>query len=127
MIEVYETKKIPENCSTCLYGGGFGCGNSNRQKDWFRYMWLGYLEPYADNHPEAGKNGMIRGGYGQGKGNQSTWGYYGSPGTNGVVRKETDKGTLVTTHGNPANMPMYEAAKQLKERLSELVKEVFNR
>ena len=30
MIEVYETKKIPENCSTCLYGGGFGCGNSNR-------------------------------------------------------------------------------------------------
>lgn len=82
---------------------------------------------YADNHPEAGKNGMIRGGYGQGKGNQSAWGYYGSPGTNGVVRKETDKGTLVTTHGNPANMPMYEAAKQLKERLPELVKEVFNR
>ena len=24
MIEVYETKKIPENCSTCLYGGGLG-------------------------------------------------------------------------------------------------------
>lgn len=42
MIEVYETKKIPENCSTCLYGGGLGCGNANRQKDWFRYMWLGY-------------------------------------------------------------------------------------
>lgn len=81
---------------------------------------------YSDNHPEASKNGMIRGGYGQGKGNQSTWGYYGSPGTNGVVQKEIDHETLVTTHGNPANMPMYDAVKQLKEKLPELVKEVFN-
>lgn len=82
---------------------------------------------YADNHPEASKNGMMRGGYGQGRGNQHTWGYYGDPGTNGTVRKETKKGSLVTTHGNPANMPMYDAVKQLKERLPELVKEVFNR
>ena len=81
---------------------------------------------YPDSHPEAAKNGMIRGGYGQGKGNQTSWGYYGSAGTNGKVLKETDKGSLVITHGNPANMPMYDAVKQLKEKLPEMVKEVFN-
>lgn len=80
---------------------------------------------YPDNHPEAAKHGMIRGGYGQGKGKQATWGYYGEPGTNGRVLKDTPKGQLVRTHGNPANMPMYEAVKQIKERLPELVKEVF--
>ena len=81
---------------------------------------------YPDNHPEAAKNGMVRGGYGQGKGNQTSWGYYGAAGTNGRVIKETDKGSLVITQGNPANMPMYAAVKQLKEKLPEMVKEVFN-
>lgn len=80
---------------------------------------------YPDTHPEAGQHGMMRGGYGQGKGQQSTWGYYGEAGTNGEVKKETPKGQLVLTHGNPSNMPMYEAVKQLRERLPELVKEVF--
>lgn len=80
---------------------------------------------YPDNHPEAAEHGMVRGGYGQGKGQQATWGYYGEAGTNGEIRKNTPKGQLVLTHGNPANMPMYEAVKQLKERLPELVKEVF--
>lgn len=41
MIEVYETKKIPENCSTCLYGKGFGCAHADRQKDWMNYALLG--------------------------------------------------------------------------------------
>jgi hypothetical protein len=81
---------------------------------------------YPDTHPEAAQNGMVRGGYGQGKGKQSTWGYYGEPGTNGVVRTNPKTGrTVVLTHGNPANMPMYEAVKQLRERLPELVREVF--
>lgn len=31
MKEVYETKKVPENCSTCLYGRGIGCGCADRQ------------------------------------------------------------------------------------------------
>lgn len=81
---------------------------------------------YPDDHPEAAKHGMVRGGYGKGHGSQSTWGYYGDPGTNGQVRKETEKGQLVLTHGNPANKPMYEAVKHLERRLPELVKEVFN-
>lgn len=43
MIEVYEKKKIPENCSTCLYGPNaigwngkpvrsIGCGHADRQR-----------------------------------------------------------------------------------------------
>lgn len=42
MIEVYETKKIQENCSTCLYQMAFGCGNANRKEDWFKYAMFGY-------------------------------------------------------------------------------------
>ena len=80
---------------------------------------------YPDNHPEARGLGMERGEYGQGRGKQYTWGYYGEPGTNGTVVGERAKGTLVLTHGNPANMPMYNAVKELELRLGEIVKEVF--
>ena len=80
---------------------------------------------YPDNHPEARDLGMERGEYGQGRGKQPTWGYYGEPGTNGTVVGERAKGTLVLTHGNPANMPMYNAVKELELRLGEIVKEVF--
>lgn len=80
---------------------------------------------YPDNHPEAKELGMLRGEYGKGRGKQSTWGYYGEPGTNGTVAGERAKGTLVLTHGNPANMPMYNAVKELELRLGEIVKEVF--
>lgn len=45
MIEVIERKRVPENCSTCLYGpnargynGQFvrfaGCGHADRKDDW---------------------------------------------------------------------------------------------
>ena len=37
MKEVYKVESVPENCSTCLYGSGFGCGNANRQHDWMLY------------------------------------------------------------------------------------------
>lgn len=80
---------------------------------------------YPDNHPEASELGMVRGEYGQGHGKQYTWGYYGEPGTNGTVAGERAKGTLVLTHGNPANMPMYNAVKELELRIGEIVKEVF--
>lgn len=80
---------------------------------------------YPDNHPEAAKNGMVRGGYGQGKGNQRTWGYYGEAGTNGREFTKPNNMTVVLTHGNPANMPMYNAVKELRERLPALAREVF--
>jgi len=80
---------------------------------------------YPDDHPEAGQHGMVRGGYGKGKGKQATWGYYGDPGTNGEVRTNKSGKEVVLTHGNPANKPMYEAAKQLREKLPGMVREVF--
>lgn len=82
---------------------------------------------YPDNHPEAAELGMVRGVYGKGHGKQKSWGYYGEPGTNGEIRKSTPNGDLIITQGNPANMPMYNAVKQLKEKLPEMVKEVFSR
>ena len=81
---------------------------------------------YPDNHPQAAELGMKRGEYGQGHGKQSSWGYYGDPGTNGVIKMKKDGSTVVITHGNPANMPMYETVKELEAMLPELVKEVFS-
>ena len=81
---------------------------------------------YPDNHPQAAELGMKRGEYGQGHGKQSPWGYYGDPGTNGVVKTKKDGSTVVITHGNPANMPMYETVKELEAMLPDLVKEVFS-
>lgn len=81
---------------------------------------------YPDNHPQAAELGMKRGEYGKGHGKQSSWGYYGDPGTNGVVKMKKDGSTVVITHGNPANMPMYETVKELEAMLPDLVKEVFS-
>lgn len=81
---------------------------------------------YPDNHPEAHKHGMNRGEYGQGKGSQPFWGYYGDPGTNGVIREKKSGKSVVITKGNPANMPMYSSVKNLKEHLTVLAREVFD-
>lgn len=81
---------------------------------------------YPDNHPQSAELGMKRGEYGQGHGKQSSWGYYGDPGTNGVVKTKKDGRTVVITRGNPANMPMYETVKELEAMLPDLVKEVFS-
>ena len=81
---------------------------------------------YPDNHPEAEELGMKRGEYDQGHGKQHSWGYYGDPGTNGVLKEKKNGGFVVITHGNPANMPMYETVKELQDRLTEIAKEVFS-
>ena len=81
---------------------------------------------HPDDHPEAGELGMKRGEYGQGHGKQHSWGYYGDPGTNGVLKEKKNGGFVVITHGNPANMPMYETVKELQDRLTEIAKEVFS-
>lgn len=81
---------------------------------------------YPDDHPEAGELGMKRGEYGQGHGKQHSWGYYGDPGANGVLKEKKNGGFVVITHGNPANMPMYETVKELQDRLTEIAKEVFS-
>lgn len=85
---------------------------------------------YPDNHPEAAANGMVRGSYGKGYGNQLTWGYYGDAlGTNGFYAKNKDGSIkdphVVLTHGNPANMPMYNAARLLEQEFESIAREVF--
>lgn len=81
---------------------------------------------YPDNHPEARDRNMKRGEYGQGHGKQQSWGYYGEPGTNGVLKEKKNGGFVVITHGNPANMPMYETKKELQFQLTQIAKEVFS-
>lgn len=80
---------------------------------------------YPDDHPEADDLGMKRGEYGKGHGKQTSWGYYGDPGTNGELKEKKNGSVVVITHGNPANMVMYETVKELKMRLRDLAKEVF--
>lgn len=81
---------------------------------------------YTEQHPLANEMGMERGGFGQGKGSQSTWGYYGEGGTNGKFLKSTDKGDLYITHGNPPARAMYEASKEMRDKALEIAKEVFS-
>lgn len=63
-------------------------------------------------HPRGQELGMTIGSYGSGRGKRRVWGYY-----------EDDM--LRLTHGTPATMPMYNAAKVVCERISEIVREVF--
>lgn len=57
MIEVYEKKKVPQNCATCLYGpnaiayngkpiGRMGCGHADRKGDWMKYGLFGGCPSY---------------------------------------------------------------------------------
>lgn len=80
---------------------------------------------YAEQHPRAMEFGAVRGEYGQGKGSQDSWGYYGVPGTNGRAIKTNEKGTLVVTHGNPPARAMYDAGKEMRNRIIEVAREVF--
>lgn len=80
---------------------------------------------YPTQHPQAGEHGMQRGAYGKGRGKGKTWGYYGEAGTHGEVKKTTDKGDLVLTHGNPPNMPMYNSFKEVCAAVEQVAKEVF--
>lgn len=67
-------------------------------------------EPYPNPRPIGVSN---IGEFGQGKGKQNTWGYYGS-GDN-----------LVLTHGNPAAMPMYYASVEMERQIKKIAMEVF--
>lgn len=79
---------------------------------------------YSEQHELAGKFGFVRGTYGKGHGSQDTWGYYGEPGTNGRV-VERKNGSVVLTHGNPPNRAMYDAAKDMRDRMLEIAREVY--
>lgn len=82
---------------------------------------------YSEQHLKAAEMGAIRGEYGKGKGKQRTWGYYGEPGSNGVIRKTNEKGDLVTTHGNPPAKAMYEASKVIRFKILEIIREELHK
>ena len=80
-------------------------------------------EPYPLPRPE----GIVGiGEYGQGKGKQTTWGYYGEPGSSGVVKVNRKTGKeVVLTHGNPASMPMWYATEEMRREVLNVAREVF--
>lgn len=81
---------------------------------------------YPDNHPEAGKHGMIRGQYGHGLGKlPQGWRYKGDPGSNGEVITDGKHAGEVHTYGNPANMSMYLTVRELEEKFEEIARRVF--
>lgn len=81
---------------------------------------------YPDTHPESGKNGMVRGKYGYGLGKlRNGWRYTGDPGTNGEIILEGSHAGEVKTLGNPANMSMYMAERDLEEKFEEIARRIF--
>lgn len=84
---------------------------------------------YPDIHPEAQQNNMIRGAYGQGKGKNHSWGFYGDSGQVGTPTGHTvqnKKGkSIVVTKGNPANMPMYFTVSQLQQEFERIARKIF--
>lgn len=81
---------------------------------------------YPNNHPEAGINGMTRGGYGYGLGKlKNGWRYSGDPGTNGEVITEGKHAGEVHTYGNLANMSMYLTVRELADKFEEIARRVY--
>lgn len=81
---------------------------------------------FTDRHPKAAEMGAIRGEYGKKQGKNETWQYFGEPGSLGWYKTPEDRAKgLVTTHGNPANSVMYNAAKQMRMRILEIARSVF--
>ena len=83
---------------------------------------------YPDDHPAASTvtPPAIRGEYGSGRGKGRIWKYYGDPGTFGWYYSDAERAKgLVTTRGNPANAVMYDAAKEMRNRISDIARSVF--
>ena len=82
---------------------------------------------YPDIHPTAHYLQAVRGGYGRHLGLNPPWVYVGDPGSNGVIVREGKAGQdpAVRTYGNPANMAMYNSAKEMRTRILSLARKVF--
>ena len=79
----------------------------------------------AESHPKAGDFGFDRGGYGYHLGKLDSWRYSGNPGTNGEVIAEGKHQGDIKTYGNPANRALYDSAKEMREQIIKIAKEVF--
>ena len=74
-------------------------------------------------HPLSSEFGFAHGTYGKGKGaNPNGWVYYGVQGNAGRPVRDG----VYRTMGNPPARAMYNAGKEMKERVLEIAREVFN-
>ena len=72
-----------------------------------------YFNPGGSAHPSRPPGIVNIGEYGKGRGKRQIWGYY-------------DKnGELHLTHGTPASMPMFLAAKEIAEKIPSIARDVF--
>ena len=77
----------------------------------------------GSSYPLPKPSGIVGiGEYGKKQGKKDKWQYKGDPGTAGVVSQD---GRVVTTHGNPAQMPMYHATMAMQNEVERIVKEAF--
>lgn len=90
----------------------------------FIELGTGIHYPDAPLGEYIGADGMEHGSYGTGQGKNDYWFYTGQPGNAGGELAHHHKNTTIT-HGNPPNMPMYTAVKELEQELPHIVKEVF--
>lgn len=81
---------------------------------------------YSEQHPKAAELGMVRGTYGQGKGSNDKWFFYGEKGSNGKIVNTSPKGDVILTRGNPPARAMYEAGKDVRSKIQEIAREVFS-
>lgn len=73
-------------------------------------------------HPQGSEFGYIHGTYGQGKGaNENGWTYYGVQGNAGKPVREGVYRTL----GNPPARAMYNSAKEMRNEIYRIAREVF--
>ena len=97
------------------YGNGFKIVATGEDVCFIEFgtgIYYNGAEPYPSppgRPPEIAGIGQ----YGDGKGLRTTWGFYGSD------------GQVHITHGIPAAMPMYHAAREIEKELLHIAKEVF--
>lgn len=81
---------------------------------------------YSEVHPQAAEFGLVRGGFGHHLGRFDYWRYTGDPGTHGIEIPEGMKHEgEILTHGNPPARAMYEASKEMRDKLTSIVREVL--
>lgn len=79
-------------------------------------------------HELAGEFGFVRGEYGMKQGRYGLWIYRGEQGTNGIPVKDK-KGQVKEgrywSEGNPPNRTVYQASRDLRQRVVEIAREVY--
>lgn len=98
------------------------------QGDAVAFIEFGTGVHYSEQYPKTIEGIDARGTYGKKRGANDSWAYYGEPGNEGRIVRETKDGrTVVVTHGNPPAMAMYNASQKMRQReiIVSIAKEVF--